>query len=56
MYIDRIQEQKKKDIFFRDYRRKWSRIFGPMSAEEENWILTLWTNPNKERLSEVSNQ
>ena len=31
-----------KDQFFKEYRAKWSKIFGKMSEKEENKIWELW--------------
>ena len=45
--IDRVNEQREKDKFFRSYRNKWSRIFGRMTLKQENELWDMWMNREK---------
>ena len=45
--IDRVNEQREKDKFFRSYRNKWSRIFGRMTMKQENELWDMWMNREK---------
>ena len=45
--IDRVNEQREKDKFFRLYRHKWSRVFGRMTLKQENQLWEMWIGKRK---------
>jgi hypothetical protein len=46
-YIDRSQEQRKKNLFFEEYRTKWSKIFGRMDEKLENKLWEYWNHKKR---------
>ena len=39
-----MKEEWDKTLFFREYRNKWSRIFGRMTMKQENELWDMWMN------------
>ena len=39
------QKQRKKDLFFKEYRNKWSTIFGRMTIRQEDKLWEMWIRP-----------
>ena len=44
-----MREERDKTFFFREYRNKWSRIFGRMTLKQENELWDMWIRPKSKK-------
>jgi len=44
-----VKEEREKTLFFREYRNKWSRIFGRMTLKQENDLWDMWMKREKKK-------